>query len=316
MVSRLVPLSCDSFEAGHLQVSNSVFFNRLVTIVSLWRLTNVTHCHDSVTSTPYDRLMSSPTEIQAPDFTAPAPEQQSPSLARFFARAPLVLGVLVAVLLEPFIRRQGPTRAPETVARWTKRLLRVANVELVIEGTVPRGPGLFISNHRSYIDILVILAHLPVTFLCKKEVRAWPIVGTVAEKMGVVFVDRSNAASRLASLALVTSSVVSGQRVVAFPEGTTSRAPGMRTMFPGLFREAERQRFDLFPMVIEYADSDDAWVDDDTLLRHLINWLSKPVTRVRVSFGPPVVPQGAGDSLERAQAWMHGELARLHHHGR
>lgn len=260
--------------------------------------------------------MSSPSEIQTRDFVALTPEPQSPSLVRFFLRGPVIFVILLAAMLEPLLRRQGPARAPETVAYWTKRLLRVAGVELVLEGNIPHGPGLFVSNHRSYIDILVVLAHLPVTFLCKKEVRAWPIIGSVAERIGVVFVDRSNSASRLASLASVTASVVAGHRVVAFPEGTTSRAPGMRTMYPGLFREAERQRFTLFPMVIEYADPDDAWVDDDTLFRHLVSWLSKPVTRVKLSFGPPVVPQGAGDSLQRAEAWMHSELNRLHHHGR
>lgn len=259
--------------------------------------------------------MSSPTEIQTPDFVAFTPEPQNPSAARVILRAPVIFVILLAALLEPLLKRQGPTRAPETVARWTKRILRVANVELVVEGNIPQGPGLFVSNHRSYIDILVVLAHLPVTFLCKKEVRAWPIIGSVAERIGVVFVDRSNSASRLASLGMVTSSVMDGHRVVAFPEGTTSRAPGMRTMYPGLFREAERQHFALFPMVIEYADPDDAWVDDDTLLRHLLSWLGKPVTRVKLSFGPPVVPQGAGDSLQRVEAWMHGELSRLHHHG-
>jgi 1-acyl-sn-glycerol-3-phosphate acyltransferase len=229
-------------------------------------------------------------------------------------RAPIIAAILCAILLEPLLRRQNTEQTPRTVAKWTKRILKLANVELTLEGAIPEGPGLFVSNHRSYIDILVVLAHLPATFLCKKEVRAWPLIGRVAEKMGVVFVDRSSAASRLASLTLVTSAVIGGQRVVAFPEGTTTRGPGMRTTYPGLFREADRQQFSIFPMVIEYADRNDAWVDDDTLLRHVFSWLSKPATRVKLSFGPAVLPQDAIDSQQRAEAWMRTELARLNHY--
>jgi 1-acyl-sn-glycerol-3-phosphate acyltransferase len=224
------------------------------------------------------------------------------------------MGVLCAILLEPLFRRQNSIQTPHTVAKWTRRLLKLANVELCLEGSIPDGPGLFVSNHRSYIDILVVLATLPVTFLCKKEVRAWPLIGRVADKMGVVFVDRSSAASRLASLTLITSTVLQGQRIVAFPEGTTTRGPGMRPTYPGLFREADRQQFSIFPMVIEYADPKDAWVDDDTLLRHVMSWLSKPMTRVKVSFGPAIHPEGIADSQQRAEAWMRDELERLHHY--
>lgn len=226
-------------------------------------------------------------------------------------RAPVVAAIVCATLAEPLFRRQNAQQTPRTVAKWAKRLLELANVELTLEGSIPEGTGLFVSNHRSYIDILVVLAHLPATFLCKREVRAWPLIGSVASKMGVVFVDRSNASSRLASLTLVTSTVLDGQPVVTFPEGTTTRGPGMRATYPGLFREAERQQFAIFPMVIEYADPNDAWVGNDTLLRHLVSWLSKPATRIKLSFGPPIHPQGNGNSQQRAEAWMRDELARL-----
>lgn len=258
--------------------------------------------------------MSSPTQTRTPDFSNIGPQPRTPPLVRLALRGPLIAAIVCATLLEPLFRRQNTEQTPHTVAKWTRRILKLANVELQLEGAIPDGPGLFVSNHRSYIDILVVLAHLPATFLCKKEVRAWPLIGRVAEKMGVVFVDRSSAASRLASLTLITSTVIQGQRVVAFPEGTTTRGPGMRATYPGLFREAERQRFAIFPMVIEYADPEDAWVDDDTLLRHLTTWLSKPVTRVKVSFGPPILPGDTTDLQQRAEAWMRGELARLHHY--
>lgn len=232
----------------------------------------------------------------------------------FLWRAPCVLALLIAAMVESLVRGKESDETPLTVAKWTRRILRVANVELTLEGRIPDAPGLFVSNHRSYIDILVILAHVPATFLCKREVGKWPIVGTVARNMGVVFVDRRDTASRLASLERVSATVLDGRRLVAFPEGTTTRGPSMRPTYPGLFREAERKSFDLFPMVIEYADADDAWVGDDTLMRHLVYWLSKPTTRVKLSFGAPVEPDQTGAAQQRTEAWMRETLHRLNQH--
>lgn len=237
-----------------------------------------------------------------------------PTAFRLLYRVPLVFTCVLAVVLEPLLLRKDAAATARVVAKWTRRILRLARLELTIEGQIPQGTGLFVANHRSYIDILVILAHLPVTFLCKREVRAWPLVGPTAQRMGVVFVDRRDPTSRLASLSLVSSRVLDGARIVAFPEGTTTRGPGMRPTYPGLFKEAERSGFPLFPMVIEYADPDDAWVDDDTLVRHVLYWLAKPSSRVRVCFGPPMVATGYENLQPRAETWMRAALARMHHY--
>lgn len=231
---------------------------------------------------------------------------------RVVYRAPLVFTCLLLAMLEPLLLRKDRTETAHAVAKWTRRLLRVARLELSIEGRVPDQEGLFISNHRSYIDILVILANLPVTFLCKTEVRRWPLVGSIADRLGVVFVDRSSPSSRSESLSRVSNHVTDGVRIVAFPEGTTTRAPGMRKTYPGLFREASRRGFPLLPMVLEYADPRDAWVDDDTLLRHVLYWLSKPHSRVRICFGPTIAPNDDADLQHQAEEWMRTTLNRLH----
>jgi 1-acyl-sn-glycerol-3-phosphate acyltransferase len=235
-----------------------------------------------------------------------------PSTLRLVYRVPLVFTCLLLVVLEPLLLRKDAAATARAVAKWTRRILRVARLELTIEGQIPDGTGLFVANHRSYIDILVILAHLPVTFLCKHEVRTWPLVGQVAHRIGTVFVDRRDSASRRASLSLVSSRVIDGARIVAFPEGTTARGPAMRPTYPGLFKEAERRGFPLFPMVIEYADPDDAWVDDDTLLRHVLYWLSKPTSRARLCFGPPMQSTEQQDLQPRAETWMRSALLRIH----
>src|SRR5262249_968268 len=52
-------------------------------------------------------------------------------------------------------------------------------------------PALFVSNHVSWADILVIGSVAPVAFVAKREVASWPLVGITAKLQRTVFVDRT-----------------------------------------------------------------------------------------------------------------------------
>lgn len=226
-------------------------------------------------------------------------------------RAPLVFGAVLGAVGEPIVRRTTPETTVKVVQRWARTILAIAGVQVSVKGQPPEGIGLFVCNHRSYVDILALLSCVPVGFLCKKEVANWPLIGSVATRMGAVFVDRNNKQSRSSTLNSIAEAVLDAKSIVAFPEGTTHSGPGMGATRPGLFRIAETRNFALFPMIIEYDDPHDAWVGDDTLLRHVLWWLSKPSSKVTMSFGTPVLPVAAGAPLHTqriVEAWMRNEL--------
>ncbi len=233
--------------------------------------------------------------------------------ARFAFRAPLIFGAVLGAVGEPLIRQSSPETTRRIVQRWARTILSIAGAKVSIKGRPPQGIGLFVSNHRSYIDILALLHSVPVAYLCKKEVVHWPLIGNVATRMGVVYVDRNNRESRSSTLNAVADAVLDATSVVAFPEGTTHAGPGLGPTRPGLFRVAEMREFALFPVVIEYDDPHDAWVGDDTLLRHVRFWLSKPSSHLTVSFGDPVQPQSGGAPLHTqtiVERWMRTELEK------
>ncbi len=227
-------------------------------------------------------------------------------------RSIAIVFLIWLVVLELWLYRLRGAAAAVVIGRCSRRILRLAGVTLCVEGQ-KRGAGLMISNHRSYLDILAILSVHPCSFLCKREVESWPLVGGVAERLGVVFVDRSSRESRAATLARISALAVAGAELVAFPEGTTTRGPGMRTPYPGLFRAAESKGFSIVPVVIEYEDPDDAWVGDDTLLRHVLVWLAKPQSHVTLRFGSAlhVTDADPGSLQARAEAWMRSSLHEL-----
>src|SRR5882757_9535853 len=58
--------------------------------------------------------------------------------------------------------------------RASRRHLRIFNCTTTVTGPVPKS-GLLVSNHLSYLDILVISAITPAVFVSKSEVRSWPL---------------------------------------------------------------------------------------------------------------------------------------------
>ena len=133
--------------------------------------------------------------------------------------------------------------------------------------------------------------------------------------------DRSSRESRAETLERIAAEVMAGAEIAAFPEGTTSKGPGMRPTYPGLFRAAETHGFGVVPMVIEYADPEDAWVGDDTPVRHCLFWLAKPHSELTLRISDPgalSVRESGSRAVserrslqERAEAWMRDALEDL-----
>jgi 1-acyl-sn-glycerol-3-phosphate acyltransferase len=167
-------------------------------------------------------------------------------------------------------------RALALLQRWAHRSCRLLRIETQVHGHPHAGPCVYVSNHRSYLDIPLLAAVLGVGFLSRADVAAWPLVGRAARAIGSVFVDRDDVHVRArAALTLARRS----ESIVVFPEGTTrgDRLPG--DFSPGLFRLLRHIDMPLIPITIRYSDRRVYWDDDSTLAQHL---------RTRALEGPPV----------------------------
>jgi 1-acyl-sn-glycerol-3-phosphate acyltransferase len=121
--------------------------------------------------------------------------------------------------------------APRALARWrsayfrgwARLALRITGTRVRVLGEAPRPPFLLVSNHLTYLDILVLAAHLPCVFVSKVEVRAWPLIGRIVRTMGTIFVDRGSRRDVTRVLAEMEEALDRGLGVVLFPEGGSSR---------------------------------------------------------------------------------------------
>jgi 1-acyl-sn-glycerol-3-phosphate acyltransferase len=169
-------------------------------------------------------------------------------------------------------------------ARW---LLRLGGVRVDVAGleNLPRdGSVVIAANHASYVDIPVLMAHLPgdFRFVAKKEVLGWPLVGRFVRKAGHLTVDRFDVHQGVADAGGIAAAIASGTRPLFFPEGTFTAATGLRPFRLGAFAAAVEAGVPVVPVAIRGTRR---------VLR-AEDWRARP-GRIAVSIGAPLRAEGA-----------------------
>jgi 1-acyl-sn-glycerol-3-phosphate acyltransferase len=230
---------------------------------------------------------------------------------RVLALATLTTFTVLHLKLSARLRGRCPHLATRHGHAWARRMLSLLGVKVQVHGSPPAGPVLLLANHRSYVDIVALLAQQPCAFLAKREIEEWPLFGAAARETHTVFVKREDKASRRAARAGALDLLRQGVVFAAFPEGTTSRGPGALPFFPGLFELAAEHRIPVVPVAIEYASRDDAWVGDDGFIPHFLSCFRRRRTQVALAFGP-VLHRGDKEGLRaEAEAWIRSRLETL-----
>ena len=151
-------------------------------------------------------------------------------LAGFFALT-IPLMPVQAVLL-----RVAPKAARRFPHWYHKRVCQLMGIRLHIEGSVPAdGAVLIVSNHTSWLDIPVLSAVAPVSFVTKKQVGTWPFVSWLAKLQRSVFIDRERRQASGEAAADIKSRLDAGDAIVLFPEGTSSDGNGVLPFKSALF---------------------------------------------------------------------------------
>jgi 1-acyl-sn-glycerol-3-phosphate acyltransferase len=162
---------------------------------------------------------------------------------------------------------------------------------------------LFVSNHVSWVDIVVIGSIAPVAFVAKREVASWPLVGITAKMQRTVFVDRGRRYQARDAVSEIVKRVASGTSVVLFAEGTSS--DGNRVLpFRSALLGAIEDRGDggsilMQPMAITYIGQHGlpmgrqhrplvAWYGDLDFMPHIRAFIKRGAVDALVTYGDPV----------------------------
>ncbi len=155
-------------------------------------------------------------------------------LTGFFALTVPLMPVQ-AVLL-----RVSPAGARRFPHWYHRQVCRLFGIKLEIEGKVADGqPVLLVANHTSWLDITVLSAVAPLSFVAKKEVAHWPFVSWLAKLQRSVFVDRERRRAVGATTNEIMARLAGGDTVVLFAEGTSSDGNRVLPFKTSLFAAAK-----------------------------------------------------------------------------
>ena len=107
-----------------------------------------------------------------------------------------------------------------------------------MEGNPHPGPCLYVGNHITYIDPIVVLMHVDAKVVAKAEITSWPLVGFGASMVGTIFVKREQKSSREEAARSIREALESQDSILVFPEGTTTAGPGTLPFRPRSFDAA------------------------------------------------------------------------------
>ena len=181
----------------------------------------------------------------------------------------------------------APSR--QAAARFTKAALQVylalAGWRVRVEGREhlqERVPRMFVSNHTSFADVLVLMAALGVDyhFVAKNEVASMPFVRTFLRKLGHFAFNREDSRARLQQADEIEQALQRGESVFIFPEGTFTAQAGVRPFQLGAFKAAIAARRPVVPVALKGTRRvlrDGTW-----LPRH---------SRITITICPPIFPQ-------------------------
>ena len=146
----------------------------------------------------------------------------------------------------------GPERAWLQVRlAWGRGAAFLVGTQLDIEGAENlQRPAVFVSNHESLIDVVLLPAILPrtVKFLAKKELRRIPLWGWGFAATGAILIDRQDPRGAVASIREALKTLPRGWSVMVFPEGTRSLDGQMRPFKKGAFHMAMQAGLPVVPI--------------------------------------------------------------------
>ncbi len=222
----------------------------------------------------------------------------------------VAIGGTVVIAVPGARRRQHALHA--MLRRTSRLLLCVLGVYRTSRGPSVQGPALIAANHLGWLDIVCACAEWRCTFVAKREVRTWPVVGRIAMALGVVFIDRARKRDLLRAIPALERALREGQAVLFFPESTTTDGQDVLPFRSALFEAAVRSGAPVYPLAYgaqgrDAAGSVACWTGDETLARSVWRVAGTRRTTCSLHVGAPIP---AGDARKPLAAMARSQVRR------
>ena len=188
--------------------------------------------------------------------------------------------------------------------------LRFLDVEVkkVVAGNVPQAPFFVVSNHLSYIDILVVSSLFPTCYITSVEIGETPGLGQMARSANSLFVERRDKSGLPREIGEITEALRNGLVITIFPEAQTTDGSGLLRFRRPLYRAAINSGVPVIPICLNYRKVGGEplnlknrdylfWYGDMPFGGHIwkLSQFREPFT-IEVTVSAPVSPQGVDEA--------------------
>jgi 1-acyl-sn-glycerol-3-phosphate acyltransferase len=175
--------------------------------------------------------------------------------------------------------------------RWARGQLKIFGADLVMPAPRPppaRGARLVVSNHRSPLDVAILVSIFGGRVLARADLAEWPVVGMAARRAGTIFVDRDKEASGANAIRAIRRSLASGNTVHVFPEGTTGEGDDVLPFRGGAFAAVGGLDVEIVSVGLAYPPGVE--FTEASFFGHILRVAGRPAPRVGVVIGTPRRP--------------------------
>ncbi len=191
----------------------------------------------------------------------------------------------------------------ENVSKWCSRALATWNFEIEAIGLdkldMKNKNYLFVSNHMSYLDVLIFSSKVPSVFVTSEDMGEVFFLGTLAEMGGSIFVERRHRQRVDQDLTSMTETLRHGFNIVIYPEGTSTDGQKILPFKKSLLMSAVDAKREIVPVALKYVSIDGkpfdksnadkvCWYGDMTFADHCLGLLKNRSVKVELHFMSPI----------------------------
>ena len=241
-------------------------------------------------------------------------------------RFPLIIGhILVGLLILIFFPKTSSKLKPihHTISLyWMKILVFLFGLKIILKGQISKEANAFVSNHISFLDIIVLNSLIPSNFIAKSEIKNWPVIGHLSSKTGTIFIKRGDTNDIDHVVDVKKDYINRSKKIIFFPEGRIGNGIDIKKFHSKLFNCISESNSIVQPIFIRYPldypnniKSDDTvcWADKtQTLIKISLRCLGRSSTNVMVHFEKPISATNL-DSYELAKKSANSVSESINH---
>jgi 1-acyl-sn-glycerol-3-phosphate acyltransferase len=209
----------------------------------------------------------------------------------------LLLGLPLALLcINPLTARRVDSRGERldhrAIRTWSSILLRLFGFRVRRFGEPLPGAAMFVANHVTWLDIVLMHSQRAVGFVAKAEISRWPLVGWMASRAGTIYHHRGNNESLHGVMHQMVERLRGGQAVGVFPEGRTTDGRAIGVFHARIFQPAVLAEVPVQPVALRYGDrgaaqTEVAFAPRERFLGNFLRLLGDPPRVAEVHFLAP-----------------------------